>query len=281
MRNPCYSHLVSMCRRPRGRTLHSTPEGQGWIRFMLVSSRRRLSRAKLLRLVSELESGGGAGTSLYIPPGALVPEIESMLDIAVGAEEVLPNVARAVAHSTTGAVLFWGDEHRYLVLPPFPVIDEVLFSGYDVEPLRSLLQREFILALILVRLGAYAIGVFQGERLVSSKVGTGHIHSRHKKGGSSQRRIERGREKQILYFFDRVCTRARERLEPYVGQLDYVVYGGERHTLLSFRKRCGFLKRFDDRTLGSLLDIREPRQVTLESAIGEAWSSVVIQWKGN
>ncbi len=248
---------------------------------MLGSSRRKINRLKLLRLLDQLEAASGSALSLYVPPGVPVPEIEKMLDIASVGEEVLTDVSKLFSRSTTGAVLFWGEQGKYLVLPPFPIAEKLFSSGYDVEPLRSLLQREFIVALILLRLGAYAIGVFRGEQLLSSKVGTGHIHSRHKKGGASQRRFERGREKQVENFFERVCSRVRERLEPYVGQLDYVVYGGERYTLLSFCKQCQFLRAIDDRTLRSSVNVREPRQATLEAAIDEVWSSEVIQWQGN
>jgi len=248
---------------------------------MLASSRRKLSRPKLLRLLDEWEATSGSALSLYLPPGLTIFEIEKMLDTASVGEGVLTDVSKVVSRSKTGAVVFWGEQGKYLVLPPFPITERLFSSGYDVEPLRSLLQREFMVGLILLRLGSYAIGVFRGEKLLSSKVGTGHIHSRHRKGGSSQRRFERGREKQIEYFFDRVCAHVRERVEPYLGQLDYVVYGGERYTLLAFRKQCEFLGAIDDRTLRSSVNVREPRQATLEAAIGEVWSSEVIQWQGN
>jgi hypothetical protein len=247
---------------------------------MLVLSRRRLDRLKVLHLLDALGTASGLATSLYMPPGVPTPEIEKTLDIASVGEGVLTDVSKLVSRSTTGAVLFWGEQGKYLVLPPFPITEKLFCSGYDVEPLRSLLQREYVVGLILLRLGAYAIGVFRGEKLLSSKVGTGHIHSRHRKGGSSERRFERGREKQVENFFGRVCSRVRERLEPYLGQLDYVVYGGERYTLLSFRKQCEFLGAIEDRTLSSSVNVREPRQATLEAAIGAVWSSEVIQWQG-
>jgi peptide subunit release factor 1 (eRF1) len=246
---------------------------------MLVSSRRKLNRVKMLRLLDQLGDAPGAAVSMYIPPDVPVSGIEKALDIAFSAEDVLPDINGAVAHSTTGVVLFWGDQGKYLVLPPFPITEKLFSSGCDVEPLRSLLRKEFIVALILLRLGAYAIGVFRGQQLLSSKVGTGHIHQRHKKGGSSQRRFERGREKQVEYFFGRVCTRVQERLDPYINQLDYIINGGERHTLLSFRKQCEFLGTIDHRTLGITLNVREPKQVTLENAIDEVWSSEIIQWQ--
>jgi peptide subunit release factor 1 (eRF1) len=230
----------------------------------------------MFRFLNELEIAASSGTSLYLPPRSPVGEIEETLNISP--EELPSDLAKLVANSRTGAAIFWGEQHRYLVLPPFPVAQRLVSTGFDVDTLRSLLQREFTIALILVRLGSYAIGVFQGEELVSSKVGTGLIHSRHKKGGSSQQRFARHREKQMESFFSRVCIHARERLEPHLKQLDYVIYGGESNTLLSFRRQCRFLHSLEDRTLETLLNVRKPGQRALEATIGEAWSSELIEW---
>jgi hypothetical protein len=248
---------------------------------MLITTRRRFTRQKMLHLLDELEASEGPATSLYIPHDLPTPEVEKTLraPLGPGVAEVLPNIAEAVAHSKTGAVIFWGDMAKYLVLPPFPLEEKLFASGYDVEPLRRLLQQELVIALILLRLGAYAVGVFQGEKLLSSKVGTGLVHSRHRQGGSSAHRFERHREKQIESFFTRVCTHVQERLEPYLRQLDYVIYGGQRHTLLSFRKKCQFLHQLDERTLGPLLNVREPKQANLEAAINQVWSSEVVEWE--
>ena len=245
---------------------------------MFIPNRRRLHRLKMLRLLDEAETAIGPATSLYVPLGLPIPEVEEMLRVVPNLKEIPPNLTELVSDSKTGAVLFWGQQLKYLVLPPFPLAERQASDGYEVEPLRSLLRRESMIALTLVRLGDYALGVFQGEKRVSSKVGTGLVHSRHKKGGSSQRRFERHREKQIEYLFDRVCTHVREHLEPHIRQLEYVIYGGEWNTLAAFRKQCRFLQLFEDRTLGSVLNIRKPRQATLEAAIGEAWSSELIEW---
>lgn len=231
-------------------------------------------------MLEEFDANESRATSLYLPYNLLPAEVDKALKAPLGSdmEEVLPDITEAIVRSKTGAVLLWGEQGKYLVLPPFPVKEKLFASGYDVEPLRSLLQQELTVALILLRLGAYAVGVFQGEKLVSSKVGTGLVHSRHRQGGSSAHRFERHREKQIEYFFDRVCSHVREHLEPNLQLLDYVIYGGERQTLLSFRKQCRFLEQFDDCILESRLNVREPKQATLEAAITQVWSTTVIQW---
>lgn len=248
---------------------------------MLIPIKRRLSRQSTLNLLDRLESSSSPMSSLCFTPGIQKTEVEKLLREVLGTEEALPEIAREIARSSTGAGLFWGEEHRYLILAPFPVSRRVVASTCDVEPVRSILQRELKVALILVRLGAYAIGVFQGERLLSSKVGRGLVHSRHRQGGSSAHRFERHREKQMESFFSRICEHTREQLEPHARQLDFVIYGGTRDTVLLFRKQCRYLQGFDSKTLDSLLNIREPRQATLEAAIGEAWSSQVIEWQAD
>jgi peptide subunit release factor 1 (eRF1) len=166
----------------------------------------------------------------------------------------------------------------YLVLPPFPLSEEYITNGYDIGPLRSLLSHDFLIGLVLVRLGAYSVGICRGTELIGSKTGTGLVHARHKKGGSSQARFARHREKQIEQFLERVCGHVREHVEPHARSLDYLVYGGARTTILALRKRCLFLSQFDDRILRMLLDIPEPRQTVLEKAIGTIWATDVIEW---
>ena len=232
----------------------------------------------MLHRLDELAAAPAPARSLYLPPGSSPGEVAQILSDELAPEPMALSLAE-VAKSATGVVLFWGEQHKYLVRPPFPIGQRYSASGYDVEPLRALLRRDFIIAVILVRLGAYAIGVFQGEKLVSSKVGTGNIHQRHRQGGSSARRFERHRDKQIEYFFSRICTHAQEHLAPVAKELDYVVYGGTRFTVLSLRKQCLFLQHFDQRTLGRLLNVRQPRQATLAAAIEAVWSSEITQWR--
>jgi peptide chain release factor subunit 1 len=128
-------------------------------------------------------------------------------------------------------------------------------------------------------MGTYGTAVVKGDKLVSSKVGGGVVHARHRQGGSSSHRFERHREKQMETFFTRVCLHSKEQLEPYAREINYLLYGGTRETILDFRKQCHFLREFDKRTLARLLNIRNPGQAGLKEAIQEAWTSSVIQWE--
>lgn len=245
-----------------------------------MSSARRcsLNRLKLLHLLEELKANSTEVASLCLPQGSSRTDIEGMVAMILGKEAVPEDLASSIAESQTGAIVFWGPHHRYLVMPPFPVAKSSFSYTCDIEPLYSLMHQELLLGLVMVRLGEYGIGVFQGEEVLSSKVGTGLVHSRHRQGGSSSNRFRRHREKQMEAFFTRVCQYAREQLEPRARQLDYILYGGTRETILDFRKQCHFLHEFDKITLTRLLNIREPKQSGLVEGIREAWSSRVIQW---
>jgi peptide subunit release factor 1 (eRF1) len=245
---------------------------------MSDASRYRLPKVRLLHLLEELKANSIEVASLCIPPKCSETTIKRMMESILDMKTVPGDLYDSIAESPTGAILFWGPRHRYLVMPPFPISEEKSSNTCEIEPLYSLLHKEFLIALVLVRLGKYGIGVYRGEQLISSRVGTGLVHARHRQGGSSSHRFERHREKQMETFFTDICTHAREQLESYTHHLDYIVYGGTRETIQDFRKQCHFLHEFDNRTLELLLSTREPKQSGLEEAIKEAWSSRVIQW---
>ncbi len=237
-----------------------------------------LRRSKMPEFLDEIEQTPDPGAvSVYIPPGFSVAEIEDLLQ--KGRARSLPDeLSQLASSSKNGSVLFCGDMRKCLVLPPFPLGDTTTFSGYVAEPLRLLITTDFMIGLVLVHLGSYAVGICQGEKLISSKVGTGLVHGRHKKGGSSQQRFQRRRENQAHEFLDRVCLHAREQLELHAQLVNYIAYGGPRQTVLLLRKRCLFLQSFDDRVL-PLLDVPSLRQRVLETAIGRIWSSCIIDWQ--
>jgi len=241
--------------------------------------RYQISRVKLIKLLETLQQNASGICSVYVQAGLSPEKIKEQVKSLLDPVEPVEDISAFMARSSTGSVLFWGTRRRYLIMPPFPLDENKIFSVCEVNPLRELLEREFILALVLVRLGSYGIGVFSGQKLLTSKVGSGLVHARHRQGGSSAHRFERHRDKQIEMFFTRICSHVREHLEPYASKIDFLVYGGTRETILEFRKQCHYLNYFDSRTLSRLLTIREPDQSGLLKGLDETWSSRVIEWK--
>jgi hypothetical protein len=233
----------------------------------------------MLGFLDELALAESKAISLYLPRGTSRDRAESLLGKVFATSATPLEIAGVIANSQMGAVLFCSPPRIHLVLPPFPIVEEYMTNGYDIEPLRSLLSHDFVIALVLVRLGAYSVGICRGTEIIDSKTGTGLVHARHKKGGSSQARFARHREKQIEQFLERVCGHVREHIEPHAQSLDYLVYGGARTTILLLRKQCPFLNQFDDRVLRMLLDIPEPRKAVLEKAVGALWSTDIVEWR--
>jgi hypothetical protein len=236
-----------------------------------------LKRAKMPDFLDVIERGSPPPeVSVYLPPGVPAAEIAGL------AGDVWPGPGSEIigeaAGSKTGAVMFAGGEINCLVLPPFPVREKVILPGCDTGPLRHLLASEYEIGLVLVHLGSYAVGLCRGDRLVSSKVGTGLVHGRTKKGGSSSQRFQRRRENQGNEFLDRVCRRTVEHIGPRVKSLDYIIYGGPRQTVLKLKKRCPLLMNLEDKEL-PLMEVPEVRRKVMEAAVERTWASRVIEWR--
>jgi hypothetical protein len=121
---------------------------------------------------------------------------------------------------------------RVVCEPPFPPLPaEVCGSraGFDPAPLLDHVRRERTVGVLLVRLGGHAAGVFEGARLVDSKVGSRLVHGRHRKGGSSSGRFARRREGQARAALEQAADVAARVL---IGRaLDALVLGGDGRAL--------------------------------------------------
>lgn len=121
------------------------------------------------------------------------------------------------------------------------------------------------LGVLLVRLGGYACGVFDGPRLVASKVGNRQVHGRSAAGGQSQQRFARRREGQVRVALDAAADTAVRTLLPHVATLQALVVGGERtavDTVLADRR----LEPLRALETGRLIDVPDPRQKVLEAS---------------
>ena len=101
-----------------------------------------------------------------------------------------------------GAVRIESETENLVARPPFGLAHEGEYDRVHVEPLLAAIAEDHVVAALLVRLGGYAAGVFEGERLIASKVGTRFVKNRHKKGGSSANRFRRRREEQARVLVD-------------------------------------------------------------------------------
>jgi len=142
---------------------------------LLSLTESRLRRKQALDWLAEIEARPGPAASVYIPPGTLLPEIETTMSGLPIAGGLPAGLAEIIAASPTGGAVFRSEHTGDLLVPPFPVANKHTFLNLYTEPLREVLSRDLTVAVILLRLGMYAIGLFRGEKLVASRVGTGNI----------------------------------------------------------------------------------------------------------
>jgi hypothetical protein len=106
------------------------------------------------------------------------------------------------------------------LMVPFPPLRGDDLVAHALTPRR--------IGVLLVRLGGYAAGVFDGPKLVSSKVGSRQVHGRSAAGGQSQQRFARRREGQARVALAAAADTAVNILLPVVSTVDAVVLGGDR-----------------------------------------------------
>ncbi|MEX2226722.1 MAG: Vms1/Ankzf1 family peptidyl-tRNA hydrolase [Dehalococcoidia bacterium] len=222
------------------------------------------------RVLATLPPDGSAGRTVYANPGdalSLTAVIDP--DDAARLEEI-------AAASDTGSVLFEHAGGVTLVVPPFRLDRDGAFDEVHVAPLVESLERQRAYAVFLLRLGGFAVGFFRGNKLVDSKVDQRFVKNKHRKGGQSSTRFARIRDKQVHELFEKACETSHEKLTPYDDEIEHVLLGGDRRTLLAFRKECSYFERFGDRLLSRILAAHgDPRLAMLESMPREVTSSDV------
>jgi hypothetical protein len=176
--------------------------------------------------------------------------------------------------SENGLVLIEGLRTKTALSAPFAIkIDDSdrVQDGPNFDPFITSLKQRRTIAFILLRLGQYAVGVADDEKIVASKTGTRYVKGRHRAGGQSQRRFERNREVWIARLYGQLCKTATERFAPYERALDALALGGDKHVLEDFQKRCDFAQRLSRRVQNIHVPVDRPGMKSLERAVTNAW----------
>ena len=111
---------------------------------------------------------------------------------------------------------------------PFPPLGVTTGTAYGGLPAHAAADRR--VGVVLVRRGGFAVGVFDGARLLASKVGGRHVQGRTAAGGWSQQRFARRRDQQARSAWAAAADIVATVLLPEVDALDAVVAGGDRHS---------------------------------------------------
>ena len=175
---------------------------------------------------------------------------------------------RPAVRADGDALLLRGQDGAQLrALPPFPP------APASVGGLLAHVEQERRVGVLLVRLGAHAAGVFEGRRLVSSKVARRQVHGRNRKGGSSSGRFARRRANQADASLAAAAdVAARILLGP---KLDAVVLGGDRQAARQVLEddRLGPLRALVQERV---IDVPEPRLDVLRAAPDRFLATVLV-----
>jgi hypothetical protein len=151
-----------------------------------------------------------------------------------------------------------------VVRPPFGLAHEGRYETVHLSPLFAALAADHLVAALLVRLGGYAIGVFDGEGIVAAKVGSRFVKNRHKKGGSSATRFRRRREEQARALIEEAAATAAILLEPWRDRIEFVALGGSREAISKLLETSPQLGWLLERAVERFFTVRDPRRRVLE-----------------
>jgi Actinobacteria/chloroflexi VLRF1 release factor len=241
-----------------------------------IVGREQPGPKRLLELVDSLQAPPDA-TTLVLPPShsaRLAGEHYEGLESK--AVQILADRRSGLPY---GMLLFSSPTQVIAVRPPFPPTERLHVAGWDLASLLDLTGRPHVLGLVLLRRGGFSVGVFDSDVLVASKTGTRFVKNRHRKGGQSQSRYDRMREKHLAELYDKTCETARSVLMPHLARIDAVFLGGDRRAAMEFRDGCVWLQQLGERLQARFLTTPEPRRATLQIAFGAVWRSdwIILQ----
>jgi Actinobacteria/chloroflexi VLRF1 release factor len=163
-----------------------------------------------------------------------------------------------------------------LVRPPFGIDHEAEYDAVRLEPLFTALAEDHVVGALLVRLGGYAVGVFEGESLVASKVGSRFVKGRHKKGGRSANRFRRRREGQERELINEAAGVAAAVLEPWRERIEFMALGGHRPAVDDVLDASPQLAWIAERALPRFFTVAEPRQRVLARLPYDLYSAELV-----
>jgi hypothetical protein len=200
----------------------------------------------------------------------------------VGRRNLVARLARL--DGAAGASAYRDGEARFahadgtlVVRPPFGLALEAEFDEVHVAPLVAELERDHLVAVLLVRLGGYAVGVLDGEALVASKVGQRLVHGRHRAGGSSANRFRRRRANEMRALHAEAAEVAVRVLGPWLDRVERAALGGDRTAIRATLAERRELARLQEIALDRFLTVPDPRRAVLDAAAYDVYAARVLE----
>jgi hypothetical protein len=240
------------------------------------------TKTGLHRFLFSLEAEPADFLTIYVTPAFSPDYIESLkpgkkYDVHIAEiKDVVKTgaVVDSIKKYDTGAAIFWGRFSKQIVVPAFPITRNTIFEGVDTSVLHDVIDSRYLIGVVTVTWGWYALGMFDDGNLVECKIGTGYIHKKHKKGGRSQKRFARRTEEQKKDFLRRVGNRIDERFGSYLP--DHIFFGGNRLILKPLVQESRYLQTRTDKISPRILNVRYANREALMGSLAEINKSLVF-----
>lgn len=164
-----------------------------------------------------------------------------------------------------------------IVTPPFGLAHEAVYDEVVVAPLLRAIAEDHTVAALLVRLGGWAVGVFEGERLVAAKAGSRFVKGRHRTGGSSANRFRRRREGQERELVEQAAAEAARFFAPWHGRVERVALGGDRGAVRRVLAATRELAWLEPLALEHFFAVSEPRRRVLDELPYQLYAVKVVE----
>ena len=120
------------------------------------------------------------------------------------------------------------DEAVAMITAPFPPLPGRPAEPDPIETLLAHVAIERRVGALLVRRSGYAVGLFAGQELITSKVGSRYVQGKTKAGGWSQQRFAHRRDNQAQALYGAVADHVHRLLSPAAQGLAGIATGGDR-----------------------------------------------------
>lgn len=207
----------------------------------------------------------GGGVWVEVGPDRLVRWCDGFAERHGGALAQPPRIVVADDACSGQAIeLTAADGSKATCCVPFPPLEAAESIG-PIDALAAHALAPRTVGVLLVRRGGYAVGLFEGTRLVDSKVGARHVQGRTKAGGWSQQRFARRREGQAREAYIAAADTAARILLPRTARLDALIVGGDAGALSALRSDAR-LKPLWEREVAPQLNVGDPKMADLQKA---------------
>ncbi len=241
----------------------------------------KVYRRKMAKIVSELKnktSYDGHSTTLvtiWIPPGTPVSEISELInkELATAAriksrttrkhvQAALRSIASKFKAWTqipdNGLIILCGwtqqsnDLEYWEIIPPMPFKKKLYTcdSIFHVEVLEEMLKVYHVYGIIVVERDASTIGILQGSNIKVLKQIETYVHSKHGKGGQSQRRFERQIESAYEYHLKKTAEIANKLYLPLLDKLKGIIIAGPAFAKEDFYNMRALDYRLQEKVIG-------------------------------